>query len=500
MEGQGFAVVRRDAGRTYVAVDYGHRGGSHGHPDRLNLWLVLGDHRVFEDVGTGSYVEKTLHWYRSTLAHNAPLVDGRSQDAVSGRLRAWDERDGYTWIDAEASIAVGVLVRRTVVVGPGHLVDRLTWTSDRDVTVDVPMHIDAEVDGASWTAGRLSGEARLEDGFEFLSNTEKSRGVRHPVVVHAPNVHGVVSVDVDHEWWRAVAPGPPREPTRRFVLVRARGMKGCVSSAWSWSDPVSMTAPVNDVFDVRIGSSTYSHHAAGTSRQVTHDAVAVLLDGRRAVQTTSATTRTPEMPPLVISANPRGQPGARFELARDNYRRTEATWEEAGSPRATVDIGATSRELLIAVHVPNASPHFALPREENPLDNEHPDVNSDGVQLHLTAPGAGARRIDAAWLMVPERSPGPVRTSGRGDAVRVPIQASWSPSASGWTISVRIPRDSLGALDARVGIDVIVNEMPQNRERRRGQLVLSGRGGAWAYLRGDRQDPHALIPMVVRDE
>jgi hypothetical protein len=102
--------------------------------------------------------------------------------------------------------------------------------------------------------------------------------------------------------------------------------------------------------------------------------------------------------------------------------------------------------------------------------------------------------------MVPERSPGRVRTSGRGDAARVPVQASWSPSASGWTISVRIPRDSLGPRDARFGLDVIINEMPQNRERRRGQLVLSGRGGAWAYLRGDRQDPDALIPMVVRDE
>ena len=112
MEGQGLGVIRRDNDRIYVALDYGHSGGSHGHPDRLNLWLVIGDQRVFEDVGTGSYVERALHWYRSTLAHNAPLVDGKSQEPVEGTLRAWDERDEYAWIDAEASVANGVLVRR----------------------------------------------------------------------------------------------------------------------------------------------------------------------------------------------------------------------------------------------------------------------------------------------------------------------------------------------------------------------------------------------------
>lgn len=500
MEGQGFAVARRDGGRTYVALDYGHRGGSHGHPDRLNLWLVLGDHRVFEDVGTGSYVEKTLHWYRSTLAHNAPLVDGRSQDPVSGTLRSWDERDGYTWIDAEAAIARGVLVRRTVVVGPGHLVDRVEWTADREVTFDVPMHIDAEVDSASWRAGTLSGEAGLEDGFDFLADAETTAGRPEPVQLRAPDVHGSVSANVDYDWWRAMAPGPPREPARRFTLLRARGRSGCVTAVWSWRGPVSMTAPANNVFDIRIGSSKISHRAAAASWHVTHDGVTVMLEGRRAIEPPPAPRRSMEPPPpLVISANARGIPGARFEMARDNYRRTEATWEEAGSPTATIDIGATADELLIEVRVPNTTPNFAPFSDENALDNEHPDVNSDGVQLHLAVPGESRRPINASWLLVPE-NPGRVRITPRGDGANVPVRASWSPIVSGWSMSVHVPRAALGARDARFGLDVIVNEMPQGRERRRGQLVLSGRGTGWAWLRGDRQDRDALIPMVVRDE
>jgi hypothetical protein len=74
MERQGLAVFRRNDGRVYVALDYGHSGGGHGHPDRLNLLLVDRSTRWLDDPGTGSYVEDTLHWYRSTLAHNAPLV------------------------------------------------------------------------------------------------------------------------------------------------------------------------------------------------------------------------------------------------------------------------------------------------------------------------------------------------------------------------------------------------------------------------------------------
>jgi hypothetical protein len=76
---------------------------------------------------------------------------------------------------------------------------------------------------------------------------------------------------------------------------------------------------------------------------------------------------------------------------------------------------------------------------------------------------------------------------------------TWRRAARGWQLLARVRRDALGARDSRLGLDVIVNEMPRGRERRRGQLVLSGRGSGWAYLRGDRQDRDALIPVVVRD-
>src|SRR4029079_2866365 len=100
LEGQGLAVFRRSEGRVYVALDYGVSGGGHGHPDRLNLWLVDDENRVLEDVGTGSYVDRSLHWYRSTLAHNAPLIDGRSQERVNGACIAWSNSDTEGWVSA----------------------------------------------------------------------------------------------------------------------------------------------------------------------------------------------------------------------------------------------------------------------------------------------------------------------------------------------------------------------------------------------------------------
>src|SRR6185295_18143594 len=133
LEAQGIAVFRRNEGRTYVALDYGHSGGGHGHPDRLNLLLSDGDTRWLDDYGTGSYVDPSLHWYRSTLAHNAPFVDGASQRKGDGVLLAYDERGAAGWISAAAEIASGVWAQRAIVVMSEYVIDTLTWRSDREV-------------------------------------------------------------------------------------------------------------------------------------------------------------------------------------------------------------------------------------------------------------------------------------------------------------------------------------------------------------------------------
>jgi hypothetical protein len=50
---------------------------------------------------------------------------------------------------------------------------------------------------------------------------------------------------------------------------------------------------------------------------------------------------------------------------------------------------------------------------------------------------------------------------------------------------------------APIAVDVIVNETAPGRERRRGQLVMSGANGEFAYLAGDRHDPARLLQFVT---
>lgn len=507
---QGLAIVRRDRGLTWAALDYGASGGPHGHPDRLNLWLVLGDRPVFEDVGTGSYVDPSLHWYRSTLAHNAPLVDGLSQQRVDGILRAWDERTDLGWVDAEAEIAPGVRVRRALVVGDGYLVDRVEWDAARSVRLSLPMHVDAGIAGAVWRESPAGGGAGTEDGFARVEDAVAAAG-QDVTRVTGRGIDGVVRCAQPSAWQRFRAPGPPGSPPRPFLLLSATGRRGTIESVWCWRGPVEV-AWRDETLVMQSAAGPVVHRSAGGQWRVESAAGVTVLDGRRPAPERPqrpAPTPAPREPVVIVALPDDQAPAAssrqagvlRRELGEADYRRTEASWREAGSPGATVVVAATRRELVVDVSVFGRALHGTTPLAENPLDNEHPDVNCDGVQIHLkleTAAGAAA----ATWLLVPEGTGAGdgerVRVSARDAAAGSRVHATWRPLDRGWRLVARIERAGLPGVPTAV--DVLVNERPPARERRRGQLVLSGANGEWAYLRGDRQPLDRLIPIVIRDE
>jgi hypothetical protein len=205
---------------------------------------------------------------------------------------------------------------------------------------------------------------------------------------------------------------------------------------------------------------------------------------------------------------PAGGPPLAFILGGTHYRMSEASWEEAGRPTATIAFAAAGGALDLTVTVHLGRPPVFVPRgADNPLDNERAGINGDGVQLYVGAVARGDARAADGWLLVPE-PPGPrvhvarVATGAPG-APRVtdPI-ASWRPTSDGYELRCRLrtaalPRggaDAAGSGTRAMLVDVLVNEMPRGRERRRGQLVLSGTGqggagDAFVYLRGDRHDP-----------
>lgn len=508
LDGQGLAVFRRDAGRAYVALDYGHAGGGHGHPDRLNLLLARGDTRWLDDYGTGSYVDRSLHWYRSTLAHNAPLAAGRSQRPVDGTLLAYDERPNCGWVDAEAEIAPGVSVRRSVVILDDYLVESLTWENagsarkrgpDRECLLDLPIHAPLEVVSGASAPERasLGGAHGLEDGFDFARDTELQRvpaGTR--VVARATHGDRAISVwaysSVGTEWWRAVAPGPPGRGDRTFRIVRSRTERGRHVLVWSWGDAV-VDAKFAGELTVSLSSGATHRHwpvdgrwsiemARGGEREV------VTLDGQRPRSSRADASRTPppSRTPLRLT---RGRDLV-FSLGGDDYRRSEQSWDDAGRPTADVALRADSTGLRITVVVSHSDVTFAPRNAENPFDNESADVNGDGVQLY-------ARIGDAVsgWMLVPELGGDTVRVrsiDGAVEALRIDVRARWSRSGAGYRLIA-----DLAAVPSALA--VVVNEMPRGRLRRRGQLVLGGARGEFVYLRGDRFDEARLLPLDVVD-
>ena len=516
LDGQGLAILRRDGGAVHVTLDYGHSGGGHGHPDRLNVTLAHGHVRWLDDMGTGSYVDPTLHWYRSTLAHNAPLVDGRSQERVSGELLAYDDDGMFGWADATVSgIAPGVVVRRTVVVTPSHLVDTVEWHAPAGSTIDLPLHLDIDaIRDDAWVPATLAGGSIPEDGFTFVTDAACIARRAGDVLVLRGRAddHSITAwttVDTDHEGWRATAPGAPGRPRARFYLHRTRAGRGTVRTVLDWSGSVRDVRFAGDEIVIESADTTWRHRRHGTSWDVARDEGGVRAERRlagqrpRAVDSAIAAVATapapagPQSQPrlrIPLASEGGSLPGTRplrFELGEHHYRRSELAWSDAGRPRATVSLSANADRLHIDVKIEKDDPAtFAPRRDHNPLDNEHPDINSDGIQLHIADPGSTAV---LTWLLVPETGTDAVRIHGPAHAPR--LDATWAPARNGYRVrsTLRLtPRMQRDGFD----LDVIVNDISPDRARRRGQLVMSG-GGDWIYLRGDRQPRERLMHFAV---
>jgi hypothetical protein len=184
----------------------------------------------------------------------------------------------------------------------------------------------------------------------------------------------------------------------------------------------------------------------------------------------------------------------RVTLGNESYRRSEETWEDAGSPTAEIAFENENGELVIEVAVTNVEPTFAALGGVNRLDNEQADVNGAGIQLYLRTDDASA-----AYVLVPTLSDDSVNIRPvDGWGAGIPVQATWASTDDGYVVEIHVNcRHTTG--DTVIDVDLIVNEKPANRERRRGQLVLSGGAGEFVYLRGDRHDADRLIPMLLTD-
>lgn len=505
---QGLAILRRDDGCTYAALDYGHSGGGHGHPDRLNVLLVDGHLRWFDDPGTGSYVDESLHWYRSTLAHTAPLVDGHSQRPAHGSLIAFDDDGRMGWARAVAPLLPDLDVRRSLVLMEDYLVDVIEWDAPSVHEIGLPLQGVDAVDDLELPlprkAGRIRGGTGKEDGFEFLRDGQRiSARAGAPVRLRRKRdgignaiLDGWVVAPAGAVWERALAPDVPSRPGLvPLLLLRTSAARGRIAAVWSWRGKVSDAEIADDLITVHRGDDARDEHRPAPegweiARENAGRTDNVVLTGfvTRKTPASSAAAIQPDDPiasPITLPAT--------FMLAEANYRRSEQDWHDAGKPRASVTVASHRRgELDVCVRVAPSHCLFVPIAAANPLDNEPAAINGDGLQLYVRA---GVRR--SGWLLVPradscEVDHRPVE-DWDGDLT---VRATWQSIEGGWELLATI-----GIPDGvrEIALDVLVNETSPGRTRRRGQLVLSGAAGEFVYLRGDRHDAARLVRFALPD-
>lgn len=143
--GAGHAILRSSGNGLCAVLTFGPFGGFHGHFDKLSF--VFYGHGVELGVDPGRARSQayrlSIHknWYRATIAHNAVVVDGRSQRGATGELLLFETKHGCAAAAARTDAAYpGVRHERCLILARGYLVVLDLLTSVKDHRFDWLYH------------------------------------------------------------------------------------------------------------------------------------------------------------------------------------------------------------------------------------------------------------------------------------------------------------------------------------------------------------------------
>ena len=497
MLGQGLGILRTNG--RYVSLECGAQGGGHGHPDRLNLTLFADGVHWLPDFGTGSYVTRDLFWYRSTLAHNAPRIDGRSQAPGDALVEGFDERSGWGWVRGR----FGSLTRSTVCAAD-YLLDVVELAGREDQVVELPWHFAGrgDVPGGQWETGLL------ED--EFVTRVERLRQLPDSLRIElmADSRSLTAHLAFTGELLRAEAPGRPNGPRETFYLMRARGRNLRFVTVIEFGEPGATVRAVRakgDLVEIDTPAGTDRHRYTGRDWEIVGAAGRVTLASRANPPTRFDPLLNLEPPPRATGSawrvdTPPALDGTlhgfdpndplRLEL-EDQYRRSEEAYAGPDDFSALCYANWDDEALYLGIEVVKPDRCFRADGASRLLDNEPDDIHSDGVQVYLSAHGSDAEEW-IGFLVVPDPGGRSLRVKTVSDGTGDPrtVRGAWKATDAGYrtTLAVAWPEGFVRHAGGRIGFDLLVNEMLPERERRAGQLVWSG-GNGWVWLQGDRQDP-----------
>jgi heparinase II/III-like protein len=508
LEQQGLAILRR--GDRYASLECGAYGGGHGHPDRLHLTLHAAGHHWLPDPGTGSYVSPDLFWYRSTLAHNAPRLDGRSQPPADAECVAFDGSGEWGWTRG----SVGTLTR-TLVAGPRYLLDVVELAAPEEHRLDLSWHPLGEVEvlgDGRWVPDTLETDfVHAVERFEAASAGAVRLRVRA-----GDGAELLMHLDVAGELLRAVGPGLPGSGAEAtFFVARARGRAARVTTVLELvrgaGPAVTGLRVQGELIEVETVTGIERHAWAPEGWSITADAGAVRLRGLRRPPPARAPLFDPDRPAVVEgvawhAAEPPTLDGSAegFEQGEalaldydDQYRRSEEAYAGPDDFSAVASALWDTGALYLSVDV--VKPEVVVrPDDAPPLryDNDPDDIHADGIQLYLRT----ADDAPVYGFLVALGEEGRLRVHGASGTIGAPemVMGRWQRTESGYriTLAAVLPGWEPRGGDV-LGFDLLVNRMEPGRERRSGQLVWSG-GGGWVYLRGDRQDPSRFGVLELR--
>ena len=509
IEGQGLAVLRQ--GERYASLESGAYGGGHGHPDRLNLVFHADGEYWLPDFGTGSYVARDLFWYRSTLAHNAPRLDGVSQPYGDAVCDNFDESGSWAWVRGRYQELI-----RTVVAGPGYLLDLVELAGTEDRLLELPWHLSGRAEletRGQWVRAELSDEF-VHQVERFVPSSEAD-----PILLRSSGGSVTLSLHLsfEGELLRALGPGAPGSTKPAlFYLVRTQGKNVRLISVLESSKGSPVVRGVRargSTVEVETGEGIDRHLPTVEGWEVRTPSETVRLRGGRRASA--------PFEPLVVTDRPLVAHGVSLPVSErpaldgslegfdcgeplfldheDQYRRSEEPYPGPEEFSATLWANWNEEGLYLAIEVIKAG-IIARDPQAAPLrlDNEPDEIHSDGAQVYLRFPTEDTVQ---GFLFVPSAKGGDVivrgasGTAGSADMV----QGGWEATETGYRMTLAITPPGWGELRPgdEIGFDLLVNEMRSGRQRRAGQLVWSG-GGGWVWLRGDRQDPARFGTLELR--
>jgi hypothetical protein len=125
----GHGILRSDSKsvneQSYLLMDYGPHGGSHGHFDKLAIDLFGAGRMLAPDFGTPGYSHPLYRsWYKQTISHNTVVIDGVSQQESTGEMITFANQKDFQYMNAKANQSYkGVEYERSVWMDSNYILD-----------------------------------------------------------------------------------------------------------------------------------------------------------------------------------------------------------------------------------------------------------------------------------------------------------------------------------------------------------------------------------------